>query len=409
MRKAALPSVLLLAASPPTSTAFIVPCDRSSHHLNFLLAAKRKKNNSDDENQWYDDVNENASPEDVFWNEMERRRLLNTSGMGEFDDSQGISPIDMVGMTNINEPSLASTIASQALAGSASSDDYLGPGSNTAMSLKNPGLSIAEERSADAVLASYSAFAVSDNYLFNDDTDDDMLSKKGMLLRNDLSLWEGEDVTLEEENAELNRQLDELERELLGEGVDGSVVGGSSPFFDPTFSDEPWDRYGQSKQDDIDSETDEDDNNGLSVFQKELERKVKMVNQSAKEFTLDYDEEHPEEAQAEAKEEEEEYVKTLSTIGITSARLENAAVNPKAEAYFNRPPDERQGYDTMWVSAIDTPCVKMIKGTLANYGVQFADNFDVSSEISLFFLSIFTKTTYNQVDLSLSLLSLGLG
>ena len=110
----------------------------------------------------------------------------------------------------------------------------------------------------------------------------------------------------------------------------------------------------------------------------------------------------------EAKEEEEEYVKTLSTIGITSARLENAAVNPKAEAYFNRPPDERQGYDTMWVSAIDTPCVKMIKGTLANYGVQFADNFDVSSEISLC-LSIFTKTTYNQVDLSLSLLSLGLG
>ena len=364
------------------------------------MAAKRKKNNSDDENQWYDDVNENASPEDVFWNEMERRRLLNTSGMGEFDDSQGVSPIDMVGMmsastsgaagsnmNNMEEPSLASTIASQSsLAGSASLDgDYLGPGSNTVMSLKNPGLSIAEERSADAVLARYSEFAVSDNYLYNDDDDDDMISK-GMLLRNDPSLWEGEDVTLEEENAELNKQLDELERELLGEGVDGSVVGGSSPFFDPTFSDEPWDRYGQSKQDDIDSETDEDGNNndgGPSVFQKELERKVKMVNQSAKEFTLDYDEEHPEEAQAEAKEEEEEYVKTLSTIGITSARLENAAVNPNAEAYFNRPPDERQGYDTIWVSAIDTPCVKMIKGTLANYGVQFADNFDVSWEVSL--------------------------
>ena len=40
---------------------------------------------------------------------------------------------------------------------------------------------------------------------------------------------------------------------------------------------------------------------------------------------------------------------------MISPRLENAANNPAAEAFFKRPPDERQGYDTMWVSAIDAP------------------------------------------------------
>lgn len=113
----------------------------------------------------------------------------------------------------------------------------------------------------------------------------------------------------------------------------------------------------------------------MSTFHKELERKMKMVSQNAKEFTLDYDEENPEAAEADAAREEETYVKSLSSIDITSPRLENAAANPKAEAFCKREPDERQGYDTMWVSAIDTPCVRNLYGIFANYGVQFADNF----------------------------------
>ncbi|KAL7543326.1 hypothetical protein ACHAXR_012678 [Thalassiosira sp. AJA248-18] len=361
-----------------------------------LNAAKRKKNkgegsNDDDENQWYGDVNDNASPEDVFWEEMERRRLLNQSGLG--GESGGpLSPIDMVGMMNDQnsnmdndsfsmESAMASQMASSSssVGGGGSMDDFMGPGSNAAMSMKNPGVTIAEERNADATLASYSAFAVSDNYLFDidkDDGDDDEMRPKG-LLRNDPSLWEGEDPTLEEENAELNRQLEELEQELMGDGIDGSVVGGSSPFFDPSTSDEPWDRYGYGDADSEDDDNDEDDDGeGKSTFEKELQRRMKMVSETAKEFTLDYEDEHPEEAEAAAQREEEEYVQSLSSIGITSPRLENAAVNPKAEAYFQRPPDERQGYDAMWVSAIDNPCVKNLYGVFADYGVQWADNFD---------------------------------
>ena len=69
-------------------------------------------------------------------------------------------------------------------------------------------------------------------------------------------------------------------------------------------------------------------------------------------------------------------VASLSSIDITSPRLENAAVNPKAEAYFRREPDELQGYDTTWVSAINQQCIRNLQGVFMNYGVQFADNFD---------------------------------
>lgn len=342
------------------------------------LSAKRRKNKDEDssEDQWYDDISTNASPEDVFWEEMERRRLLNQSydaGAGEGAQS----PIDMVSMIGdassgmgrsggssggssaVSSTNMAATIAAQS---SAMGDDYYGaPSANNAMSIKNPGVTIAEERSAEAALASYASNAVSDNYLFNDE-DDEEQSLKAMRLRNDPSLWQGEDPTLEEENAELDKQLDELERELFGDGVDGSVVGGSSPYFDVSLSDEPWDRYGKSKTEKGENE---------SAFHKELERKMAVVNKSAKEFTLD-DNEDPEEAIRE----EEEYVQSLSSIGITSRRLENAAVNPKAEAFFKRAPDERQGYDTMWVSAIEQPCIQNLYGVFSNFGVQFVDNFD---------------------------------
>lgn len=346
----------------------------TSSSTSFL--AKRKKRDESSDESWYDDVGDNASPEEVFWQEMERRRLISQSGV---DNSEGMSPIDMVGkmddtskrlvsrsgkndssssLSSSPSSSMSSTMASQSYA----EDDYVGPGSSNAMSMKNPGVTVAEERTAEATLASYAAFAAEDNYLYDDEDEDEMMKSAG-LLRNDPSLWQGEDPTLEEENAELDKQLDEWERELMGDGVDGSVVGGSSPYFDATMSDEPWDRYGNA---DPDNDT---------SFKKELERKMKMIAKNAKELTLDYEDDHPEEAAMYAEEEEEEYVKSLSSIAITSPRLENAAVNPKSEAFFKRPPDELQGYDTMWVAAIDDPCIQNLYGIFGNYGIQFADNF----------------------------------
>ena len=105
------------------------------------------------------------------------------------------------GKGNNDSPSssMTSTLASQ----QSLDDDYLGPGSANAMSMKNPGVTISEERSAEATLASYASFAVEDNYLYDDDDEDQMSPG---LLRNDPSLWMGEDPTLEEENAELDKQ-----------------------------------------------------------------------------------------------------------------------------------------------------------------------------------------------------------
>ncbi len=51
-------------------------------------------------------------------------------------------------------------------------------------------------------------------------------------------------------------------------------------------------------------------------------------------------------------------------------------MNPSVKAFFQCQPDEQQGYNTMWVSAINTPCVHNLYSILNNYGVQFDDNFD---------------------------------
>jgi hypothetical protein len=378
--------VALLSLLAAESAAFIPSIPQTHHqaafhsnhpllspHISCRLAAKKRKKDSseEDEDEWYSPINSNASPDTVFWDEMERRRLLNTS----YEDGQpaggGESPLDMIGkigmdsqddlpgpssVSSMSSTGVASTIASQSMGGeNLYTSSTVG---SSAMSTKNPGVTVAEERSAEATLANYAVYAVSDNYLYDEDEEEEAL--KAMGIRNDMSLWEGDDPTLEEENAELERQLDEWEKELFGDGIDGSVVGGSSPFFDPALSDEPWDRYGQSKS--------SDDDENMSAFQKNLQRKIELVRKSHKELLLDYDDDHPEEAEADSAREEEEYVKSLSSIGITSPRLENAAVNPKAEAFFKRAPDELQGYDTMWVSAIDEPCLENLHGIFMDYG-----------------------------------------
>ena len=65
----------------------------------------------------------------------------------------------------------------------------------------------------------------------------------------------------------------------------------------------------------------------------------------------------------------------MSKVQIHSRRLEKAKNSAKATKFFQRDPDEREGYDRMWVSAIDNVCFKSLVGNFRNYGVQFADNF----------------------------------
>lgn len=73
---------------------------------------------------------------------------------------------------------------------------------------------------------------------------------------------------------------------------------------------------------------------------------------------------------------EEKFLECIAKIKIKSKRLENARNNPKAEGYFSfLEPNAVEGYDRVWVSAIDNACFDNLMGTFRNYGIQFADNF----------------------------------
>lgn len=357
----ALVVLLALAAAASSVEAFRLN-PHSATRLRAAAAAlhaknSKKKKQDPDANDWYEDPS-STSAEEVFWTEMERR-LRNQAGVSGSNEPSPIDMVSMIGSTAASSEDSDASLASAMAAQSAASSSQTTGGDES--SYQNP---IADKTSTEATLASYAPFAVPDNFLYDDEEEE----MSQMMPQNDMSLWEGEEPTLDEERAELDRQLDELERELMGDGIDGSVVGGASPYFDPQISDEPWDRYGDSKTVDSDDQT--------TAFHKELERRIKLVSGGAKELTLDYDDDHPEEAEQEAEEDEAEYVKSLASIGMHSPRLDNAAVNPKAEAYFRREPDQLQGFDTMWVSSIDTPCTENLFGIFSNYGVQFADNFD---------------------------------
>jgi xanthine phosphoribosyltransferase len=58
-----------------------------------------------------------------------------------------------------------------------------------------------------------------------------------------------------------------------------------------------------------------------------------------------------------------------------SDRLEKARRSPKARAYFQRPPNEKEGYEHLWVAAVDPASYLPLRGNLRDYGVEFADNF----------------------------------
>jgi hypothetical protein len=65
----------------------------------------------------------------------------------------------------------------------------------------------------------------------------------------------------------------------------------------------------------------------------------------------------------------------MENCQTSSRRLKRAEMSPQAKNFFRRPPDQREGYEQMWVSAIDNASFKSLIGNFRNYGVQFADNF----------------------------------
>ena len=100
-------------------------------------------------------------------------------------------------------------------------------------------------------------------------------------------------------------------------------------------------------------------------------KSTRLTKTKDSEFYLDDNPVDPEEIQKQ----EAEFWKRMEKCQTKSIRLARAKASPKAEAFFTRPPDESQGFDRLWVTAIDNVCFKSMVGMFRNYGVEFADNF----------------------------------
>ena len=296
-RHVALFCTVLLAVNHLIVDAFVHLPPTSSRRAHYaLLFAKRKKNqrDTDDFNRWYEDVDDNASPDDVFWEEMQRQRSLTEAA------------------TSTSEPLAPTTIPST---------------SNTPLAQQVIG--IKQEKSADATLAEYTAFMVNDNWL------DEELAVL-MEGNDDYEFYENVD----EQNLAIDREFQEMTR------------NGSSDDSAWMTSDEPWDNWGQVN--------DDPDMRGV----------LKVAPKESEFLFHDEDDGGEEAARLEA-----ELMQRISKLRIKSKRLENARNNPKAKAFFARPPDEVEGLDRMWASAMDNVCFKNLKGVFRDYGVEFADNF----------------------------------
>ena len=88
-----------------------------------------------------------------------------------------------------------------------------------------------------------------------------------------------------------------------------------------------------------------------------------------------FEEEDEEAVREHAAREEERFWKRVANVQTKSRRLEKARNSNKAKEFFQREPDDLEGYDRMWISAIDNALFRSLVGNFRNYGIQFADNF----------------------------------
>jgi len=195
------------------------PTQRSSNHI--LFAKRNRKTNGfgDDMNSWYDRVNENATPDKVFWEEMERQRLFNQLG----------------GENRIPTPSSSSmesgSTTSSSFTGSSSSSSSATPLSSTGDSSRKPP-TMDQLRIADATLSEYTRFQVQNNWL-----NENLQSYFNQMATLDLE----EDLSLDEETRRLEEQLEHLPD---GYGANGGSDDTNGAWRENNDSSEPWEYWG---------------------------------------------------------------------------------------------------------------------------------------------------------------------
>lgn len=338
--------------SATTKIGFIISkTDVASVRKTMLQMAKRNKKqqskqDTGDMDKWYEDINENASPDEVYWKEMERQNQQNDAQTQQQQQQYPSvpTPLESQSMRNVRSMSPGPSTESSSYSsmyykaslgggggGGGIYDETIPPSAmNSAMYGSTP---IMDKKAIDATLKEYERFMVKDNWLDE--------RKIAMMNGVDNDFWN--------DNAdELDKQLDEWEKE------DGDI--------DKDWDigvDDPWDHWGE-----------DDDKYRADGF-----RKLHDPDKDS-EFSLYNTGENEEEQEKLIREQEEKFVTRISQITIQSDKLRRARNNPRAKAFFKRKPNSRQGYDQMWVSATSDSCFMSLKGRFETYGIEFADNFD---------------------------------
>ena len=396
-------------------------CDarRRTHSSGTTLyrLAKRSRGNTndgsnEDVNRWYESVDDNATPDDVFWGEMERQILTNGGTISPNDDGSTMS-------------SFASSSPMSAAATNTAAPTYLPPTApmpiynintinqgNTAASNMNNNPNGADApkplsaKSIEATLSAYNHFKVNDNWL-----DDDLAE----LMMGDFnpkyySNPANGNQNYQHQQEAFFRNAPPLEDQLNEWGAESDANGESTNENEydkwEMPSDEPWDQWMETYVDpDTVSTTntignendimigsdglvtttmvdndDDDDDGRMRIGPDDRRRQPSEFLFENSLSTNDDDDENQDQKRQQQMEDEERkeneaYELRLSRLTVKSERLDRARNNPKAKLFFEREPDASEGYDRLWVAAIDNVCFKNLVGTFRNYGIQFADNF----------------------------------
>ena len=231
-----------------------------------VLNAKKRKNEKPEDifnNHWYDEVDSKATPDDVFWEEMDRQKTAAGIVPENLDDplsalpGAGAAAAAGGGGGGASKGSKWTVIDGSM--GKSSKSSMIGEGGTIGMGLGGvrgsasplPQRTLTEEKTTDAVLASFSAHMVDDNWL-----DEEYIERMKMM-------EEESEMDREEQDLLLQRQIEEWENEEEEEDDDDEEEDDDELFnveLDSR-SNEPWDYYrpdGATSEDDNELEEDED-------------------------------------------------------------------------------------------------------------------------------------------------------
>ena len=243
----------------------------SSSSRSIILKAKKNRPNSrdDDENDmnsWYDPIDNDATPDQVFFQEMERQRLVNQVG-GE-DDGDGNSPIDLLAsigtspaavsaarpsttkggsrFTNSPLPMAGFPQPMMSSGGSGNNDNMGGGGGGGGMNnndMDNPRRrnvpTMEQIKIAESTLSQYAFFQVSDNWL-NEDLQKAMWEEEKRLNEENNNNGDGD----EDENINNDNDVAEGGGLLNDDNDDNNVMTEYQ-----TDNNEPWDYFGEDTTD----------------------------------------------------------------------------------------------------------------------------------------------------------------